>query len=315
MEIYLLACESIENGGGIYRYDFTKEGKLNQTGYLACDKPMYAKRIANIMHVLLKQPFQGSNESGYCSIKNFSEFSEIKGSKGVCACHLDVEGEDLYLVNYLSGNVVKNGEIAVAHEGKGVHTVRQDMPHTHYVSLTPDKKYLIVTDLGIDTLFLYDRDLNEVCRARVPDGYGIRHCVFSKDGTKIYVMNELIAAISVFSYTEGKIEYLYTQDIPTTAEKLTGAAIRLSSCGKYLFCSIRGENTLHSFKIEDSGFTELSRVDCHGDSPRDINLIDDKFLIACNEKSNNAVVFKVEDGKIGEVTDEVEIVATLNCEL
>ena len=314
MEIYLLACESIENGGGIYRYDFL-DGKLNQTGYVACDKPMYAKRIGNVMHVLLKEPYENSKESGFCTLTNFSCFSEIKGSKGVCACHLDVVDNDLYLVNYLSGNIVKNGEIVVTHTGKGVHTIRQDMPHTHFVYATPDEKYLIATDLGIDTLFLYDRDLKEVCKARVPDGYGIRHCIFSADGKYKYAMNELIAAISVFSYEEGKIEYLYTQDIPTTAEKLTGAAIRLSDCGKYLFCSIRGENTLHSFKIEEKGFTELSRVSCHGDSPRDINLIDDQYLVCCNEKSDNAVVFAVENGKIGGVTDEVNIKASLNCVL
>lgn len=312
MNIYLLSYETVENGGGVYRYSLAN-GKFEKTGYFPCDRPMYAALRGEKLHLLLRAPFQASNESGYAVLDNFRDFGGLKGTKGVCACHLDVENDDTYIVNYLSGNAVKNCSVSVQHEGKGVHAKRQEAPHTHFVSVTPDRKHVIVTDLGLDTLFIYDRDMNETDRVRVPDGYGIRHCVFSKDGKKIFAMDELIPAISVFDYQNGKATYLYTVDIPCSAKEPTGAAIRLSDDGNYLFASVRAENTLYSFKIIENGLQKISKVDCGGDFPRDIEVIGDRYLVSCNERSEYAVLFAVCDGKITEVLDRTEIKACLNC--
>jgi 6-phosphogluconolactonase (cycloisomerase 2 family) len=41
----------------------------------------------------------------------------------------------------------------------------------------------------------------------------------------------------------------------------------------------------------------LQTADCGGDSPRDFDLVNDKIIV-CNEKSENVVVFKLENGLI-----------------
>ena len=40
--IYILSCETVENGGGIYAFDFTENGGVATRGYFLCDRPMYA---------------------------------------------------------------------------------------------------------------------------------------------------------------------------------------------------------------------------------------------------------------------------------
>ena len=125
---------------------------------------------------------------------------------------------DVYIVNYLSGNVVKNGETEVKREGKSIHPTRQSEPHTHFIKHTQDG-YFAVCDLGSDTLAFYDNNLNLYSEEKVNSGYGIRHLAFSLDNRFIYSINELIPSISVFSYDNGKSKLLSTFDIKTTNEK------------------------------------------------------------------------------------------------
>jgi 6-phosphogluconolactonase (cycloisomerase 2 family) len=268
--IYVLSCETVENGGGIYGYDLTEKGELLQLAYFPCDKPMYAVRSKNGLCVLLRKPFVNLEESGYFFIdENLKNASEIKSTQGVVSCHLCAENADVYIVNYLSGNIVKNGEIILQRTGKSVHPTRQTEPHTHFVGQTPDG-YLAVCDLGMDTLAIYDKNLRLISESKVPSGYGIRHLVFSKDGTYIYAVNELVPSIIVFEYAKGKAELVNTVKINCKNEKANGAAIRLSDDGKYLYVSLREENAICVFEANGEKLTLLQKTYCGGDSPREI---------------------------------------------
>ena len=110
--IYILSCETVENGGGIYSFDLFENGNLTKRGYFPCDRPMYAVKYQKGLCVLLRQPFENTESSGYFFIdENLQTATELKSTQGKCACHLCVDNEEVYAVNYLSGNIVKNGEI------------------------------------------------------------------------------------------------------------------------------------------------------------------------------------------------------------
>lgn len=86
--IYILSCEIIENGGGIYAYDLTENGELKKCNYFPCDRHMYAVKCKKGLCVLLRQPFENSENSGYFYIdKDCSErlrhtaFGLFKGRK------------------------------------------------------------------------------------------------------------------------------------------------------------------------------------------------------------------------------------------
>lgn len=295
--IYILSCETIKNGGGIYAYDLMENGTLEKRAYFPCDRPMYAVKCTRGLCVLLRAPFADSANSGYIFIdENLQSAGEIKNTQGVVACHLCVDEEDVYLVNYLSGNIVKNGEIIAQRCGKGVHPSRQTEPHTHFINKTRDG-YFSVCDLGTDTLAIYDKDLKLISQEKVPPGYGIRHLTFSKDGKYIYAVNELVPSVSVFAYENGKAKLVNTIDIACKNEKANGAAIRLSKDGKYLYVSLREENAFCVFAVDGEHLTIVQTVECGGDSPRDFNIFGD-YLLCTNECNDNMTVFSVIEGEI-----------------
>jgi 6-phosphogluconolactonase len=304
--IYILSCETIENKGGIYAYELTKNGTLEKRAYFPCDRPMYAVKCEKALCVLLRQPFKNSNFSGYFFVdENLQNATEIKDTQGVVACHLCVEKDDVYIVNYLSGNIVKNGEIIEQRQGKSVHPIRQTEPHTHFVGQTPDG-YLAVCDLGTDTLAIYDNNLYLISESKVLSGYGIRHLVFSKDGKYMYAVNELVPSVSFFEYAKGKAELVNTVKINCKNEKANGAAIRLSADGKYLYVSLREENAICVFEANGEELTLLQKTYCGGDSPRDFDVCG-KYLIVCNENSGNVVVYRTANRLITNKVAEISI--------
>ena len=306
--IYILSCETIENKGGIYAYDLYNSGELVQQAYFPCDRPMYAVKCEKGLCVLLRQPFAENENSGYFFIDEaLKNASEIQSTQGIVACHLCVENNDVYTVNYLSGNVVKNGKTAAQRQGKSVHPTRQTEPHTHFVDKTPDE-YLAVCDLGTDALAFYDKNLQLISETKVPSGYGIRHLTFAKDGRYIYAVNELVPSISIFSYEGGKAELTNTVKIDCKNEKANGAAIRLSKDGKYLHISLREENVICVYEINDENLTLIQTMDCGGDSPRDFNIFGD-YLFCANEKSNSITLFRLDNC---ENADEKEVVMLKN---
>ena len=312
-EIFILSCAPVAQGGGVYKYALDGQGTLEKRAYLPCDKPMYAVNDGKRLHILLRAPFgknvaknenaraEGSaaeeeKYSGYftCNV-DFSNCSEVQSTLGECACHLAADGDDVYIANYLSGNIVKNCHLACVHEGKGVNLPRQDMPHTHFASFTPDKKYVLCCDLGLDAVFVYDRNLSEVSRANVPEGYGVRHFVFSKDGHTVYAVNELVPSVSVFSFRGETLELKNTVHLPCEKQTSTAAAIRLSEDETKLYVSVRGENAVFVLQAKGERSEIVQKSSCGGDSPRDFDVFGDT-LICCNENSDNVSVFETENG-------------------
>lgn len=306
--IYIASCVK---GGGIYHYTLSENNVLDFCEKTTLDEPMYMIIRNEKMYIILRQPDEKTNFSGELSIdidgtgKLFAP-SRIISTKGVVACHLEVSDDNIYAVNYVSGSVIKLPDTLVTHSGHGLHKVRQAAPHTHFVHASPDGKYILVTDLGLDKIFVYDKDLKLVSEVSVPSGHGPRHLAFSDDGKIVYCVNELGSSVSIFSYSDGELKLQNT--ISALPKDFSGdnisAAIRIKD--NYLYVSNRGHNSISVFEIKDSYNIVLKEcVDCGGNSPRDFNIIDD-VLICTNEKSDNVTVFKL-NNYIPEIISESEL--------
>jgi len=304
--IYVLSCEK---DGGIYHYLF-ENGKFELLEKTLLDYPMYAIIRDNKMYIILREidterHFGGIlsfdiDESG-CLISP----TEVESTNGIVPCHLEVKNDSKYVVNYLSGNIVKIGEKTVTHSGKGVHPTRQEAPHTHFVCTSPDKKHILCTDLGNDTIFIYDNDLNENFNVKVPDGSGARHLCFGDDGKYLYCVNELSNDVSVFEWNDGKPILKNTYSALSDYEgESTAAAIRIR--GNYLYISNRGADTISRFEIVGDKLELLENTYCGGNGPRDFNIIDD-YIICTNEKSNDVTVLKLKNGKPVLLDENIEI--------
>lgn len=303
-DIYISSCDK---DGGIYHYTM-ENGKLIFREKTELDRPMYTVYYKDRLYVLLKET---DPETHFGGVQSFSltrdgklcEPSGIVSSGGIVPCHLAVTDDGVYIVNYLSGNVVSTGGKVSTHRGKGKNLPRQDMPHTHFISVSPDKKYLLCCDLGLDSIFTYDFNLNAVSTAKVPEGEGARHLAYSDCGKYVYCVNELGSTVSVFAYNDGALTLLNTYPaVENAAADNTAAAVRYRN--GYVYVSNRGEDTIVCYRQEEDKLIFVSRTYVVGSCPRDFNFADD-FLICTNEKTENIVVFKAQDGiltETGEIT-------------
>ena len=178
--------------------------------------------------------------------------------------------------------------------------------------LSPNKKFVLCCDLGLDILYCFNRNLSFISKAKIEGGYGIRHAVFSKDGKYIYAISELIPAVHIFTFDGGRVALKGKLDIPCKKENADGAAIRLSIDGSKLYLSLRRENVIVVLDVQGEQLKILQTVDCGGDSPRDFNLTQ-KNLIVTNEKSNNISIFSLNNGLITEKTEDIDIPNPLCC--
>ncbi len=250
--------------------------------------------------------------------------ANIKGMRG---CQLSTDKDDNYIFvsGYHDGKATvlhlnKDGSVGsiadgVYHKGLGSVAERNFRPHVSCSRRTPDGKYLMVSDLGIDQVKIYrfnnDREGNVnlvlVDAIRCELESAPRHFIFSKDGKFIYLMYELKNVIDVFTYETGERSPKITkiQTISTTgnvkASQLTAAcAIRMSPDEKYVFCSNAGDNSVSIYERDaESG---LLKVICclpiSGEYPKDIAIFPDgKHLASMNHESGTITFFKIDYDK------------------
>ena len=243
---------------------------------------------------------------------------DINGMRG-CYLATDVDGRYLYVAGYHDGKVTvvhthKDGRLGsvmegVFHKGLGSVAERTFRPHVSCAERTPDGRFLLVADLGIDQVKIYRFDgekgtLSLVDAIRCDLESGPRHFMFSKDGKFLYLMYEIKNVIDVYTYETGdrvpKIEKIQT--IPSTApertSQLTAACtIRMSEDETHLFCSNAGDNSVSVY--ERDAQTGLLKLLCclpiSGDYPKDIAIFPDgNHLASINHGSNSISFFQVE---------------------
>ena len=294
-DLYICSCAP---DGGLVRVSVDKKtGEIKKTAEVKLERPMYAIKKDEGLLVITRNGGEGEHGALYkFGIEKDGALTQI-GEKvdtgGRVPCHLDASGDDIYVVNYLSGNVQLIGGKAVSHTGRGVHPTRQEAPHTHCARLAPDGRVL-VSDLGLDTVFVYSRELEFLSSVRVPDGYGVRHLVFSEDGKYFYAINELKSSVSVFEY-DGTPRLLGTYPAAPDLEGNTGAAIRLD--GGKLYASNRGHDSVAVFKIDGKTLEFERYLSVFGKEPRDFDVFGD-FLVCTNQRSDSVTVIDKRTGEL-----------------
>ena len=307
----LLYIASRTPNGGIYKYTFNGKG-YEQVSFSKMDSPMYMITHKNKMHVLLRSPFN-NKESGYIRYDinesgDLYAHSEIISTKGEIACHLNTDGNHIYCVNYTSGSVIRLPDTLVVHSG-------DKMSHTHYVGFTPDRKYICVTDLGLDQIFLYDKALNLVDKINMPTGCGVRHLAFAKNDY-IFTANELDATVSVLQYTNGTMHLIDTVSCVRNPHEPHPAPSAIKIYQGKIYVAIRGENVISQLSFEDGRLKLQNSFDCLGKTPRDF-CFDENRLICCNQESDTVTVFEETNGSFNftESIDIKEPICTLTYDL
>ena len=282
--------------GGIYKYAYTKENGYMKDGFTPLNNPMYMIVKNKKMHILLRAPFENSS-SGYIRLDitengDLMSRSDIVSTSGETACHLTEFKGRIYCVNYTSGDVTKIGEKTVNHNSEAL-----AISHPHFIGETPDGKYLAVTDLGQDLIYIYDEDLNCLNKIEMPNGHGVRHLAFSKDGRYVFTVNELKSTVSVLAYCDGGMTLLDT--ISCLPKDFVGqsfaSAIRLYK--EYIYVANRGYNSISKLSFDGQKLKFIDAFDCKGKTPRDFVFHVDRIICANQDSDTITVLEENHNGK------------------
>lgn len=197
----------------------------------------------------------------------------------------------------------------IQHEGPlGPRTDRQEKPHAHSVTFSPDNRFAYVADLGLDRVLAFSLDPGAGTLARhpagdasVPPGAGPRHSKFSHDGKHFYVFNELDATLSAFRHDPATgalspVQTLSTLPADSDSPK-SGAEIRVHPNDRFVYASNRGHDSLTVFaRNSDTGeLTFVQNIPSGGAIPRNFNLSPDgAWLVCAHQDSNSLSVFRVD---------------------
>jgi len=229
---------------------------------------------------------------------------------------VDATGRVLLAANYRDGYVASMAIHAdgtldapqiIRHEGRGTHPTRQEKPHVHSVTVSPDNRHVVVCDLGLDQIFTYELGVTQakLAPANPPfvataPGAGPRHFKFSPDAAHAYAINELANTIVAYDYDATRGALTPRQTVSSLPPDFTGenttAEIRVHPNGRYLYGSNRGHDSIAVYGIAATGELSLSEiVPSGGRTPRNFALSPNGRWLVCGHQDTPLItVFRVD---------------------
>ena len=244
-----------------------------------------------------------------------------QSTAGDWPCHLalDQSGRWLFASNYGSGSVAvfpikEDGSLGerhalLQHEGSGPNETRQEGPHAHSAIVSADNRFVIVADLGIDSLMIYRFEAKSGAlslheQVRTAPGAGPRHMAWAAGGARLYVAYELDSTVGLCRYdgAAGKLTPVGRwSTVPAGVDYNDVADIHLSADEQWLYVSNRGHNSLAVFAIgSDGALTPAGHVACGGDWPRNFALAPGgSHILVANQRSDALAVLPLAAGQPG----------------
>ena len=257
---------------------------------------------------------------------------ELAGGGDTSYISLDQTARYALAANYEGGNIAvfalkPDGALGDwtafdQHTGKGVNPQRQTHAYAHSIITSPDNRFALCADLGVDKVYVYRFDEktgalrpNDPPSVSVAPGSGARHVKFHPNGRWVYLINEVASTVIGFNWDAVKGTLKEFQSVSTLPADFKGtstcAELEIHPNGKFLYGSNRGHDSLAVFAIDqNSGALSLvQHVPSGGKTPRNFAFDPTaKWIVCTNHGSDNAVVFQV-DAETGRLSQHGEPIA------
>lgn len=249
-------------------------------------------------------------------------------SLGPGTTFISTRGNGVYVANYGGGSVTSfhtepDGSLSkpVSHfqfEGNGPNRERQEQSHAHSALPSPDGRFLLVNDLGLDRIVIYR--INPATAELTPNdppffstrpGVGPRHLAWHPNGKWLYSVNELDSTVDLLHWnsdagilTQGSS--VSTLDPGFPKNTAFAGEIGISPDGRFVYVGNRvGSDTIAALSVDgNSGALKLEQVAPNGGKNTRFLTLDPsgRWLLLCNQASNELVVLS-RDPKSGKLSE------------
>jgi 6-phosphogluconolactonase len=336
--LLLVGTQTSGTSKGIYAYSFEAgQGELKLVGLAAeADNPTFLALSPNRRTVLVANEldtYEGKSSGAVSSytldrakarLTKVNEVASLGG--GTCHVAFDHTGRSAFAANYGGGSAAsfsigEDGRLSPAvsffqYSGQGPDKERQKGPHAHRVTVSPDNRFLLVNDLGLDAIHVYRLDagtakltVNDPPAWRSAPGAGPRALQFDPNGRFAYCVEEMASAVAVLRWNAQAGVLESVQEVvmrPQEFQGTTGASeIVIAPDGRFAYAADRFDDIIATFAIspETGRLTLLNRTSCGGKVPRHIALDPSgRWLLVANQVSDNIAVL-ARDTKTGQLTE------------
>jgi len=313
---YLVYAGTYTTGGsrGIYEYRFdTRTAKVKSIGLVATtSNPTFLVEHPDHRFLYAVSQDTGGSVSAFLINPRSGKLSLVNkaSSKGDAPCHLalDRSGRYLAVANYGSGSLAvlplrKDGGLGEATAFMEHH----DLSRVHCVLFSPDNRFLLAADLGLNRIYVYafDPDKGLLTPAATPfiaadPGAGVRHLAFHPNGRVLYAINETQPSVTGYHYdpTDGALSEIHTVSIvpPSYEGKDAAGEIAVNAAGTVVYASNRGLDSMALLVVDPVRFTlsPLEITPLIGRTPRHFALDPTgAYMIVGNQDSGNLTVYTV----------------------
>ena len=274
------------------------------------------------------------------------------GGEGTAFVSLDKTGKNVLLANYGSSSVTVIQTNADGSLGKLTSfiqyalpvppgsaaapaptppSINDPAPHTHCTVISPDNRFVVVLNMGLDQLYTYRFNAETGVLAlpatvtNLPSGEGPRHFVFSPDGRFGYLISQNTGNVTAFSWDQatGTLQNLQTSaTFPAGLDAFNlSSEIALTPNGKFLYEANRrsrgpknqlGPDDIVAFKVNQQTGTlaHVQTTDLGASIPRCFSIDPTgAYMILAGEQSNQVAVYTInqQDGKLSPTANSIYI--------
>lgn len=308
MEFYIGTYTRQTGSGGIY-YLVLKGDRHELTLAVAADNPSWLIRKNHRVYAV------GEFNNGDVCVYNerepgVLELMQTESSEGDDPCHLLVGEDSMITTNYTSGSFTKFGIGAdgslssarsVDHTGSSVDPVRQEAAHAHSSIRVGD--CIVVADLGMDRLMVYNDDLQPVTQVEVTAGAGPRLMLLSSD--RLHVICELSNTIETWQLNG--LSFTHIDSVSTLPEGFAGSSfaahLEMSRDGRFLYGSNRGHDSIVVMEMNEGLPRPIQWVPTGGAHPRYFKLTEHGTMLMAANRDDNSIILFSRNEQSGLLTD------------
>lgn len=334
--LLLVGTQTSGSSKGIYAYSF-EGGELKLLGLAAkTDNPTFLALAPDGKTLLVANEldeYQGQKSGAVSTYAldraraRLAKISEVaSGGGGTCHVAFDHTGRAAFAANYGGGSAASfavgaNGGLSSTvsffqFSGHGPNKERQEAPHAHRVTVSPDNRFLLVNDLGLDEIHSYRLDAatakltpNDPTVWKSAPGAGPRALQFHPNGKVAYCVTEMASSVVVLWWDAKRGALETVQDVAMRPDGFSGVTggddIVIDREARFAYATDRFDDIIVTFAISpaDGRLTLVDRLACGGKIPRHLTLDPSgRWLLVANQVSDNISVF-ARDVRTGKLTE------------